>query len=230
MLRKILVRIVSSVRKEEIQIGEFSDLDIIRIFLKRGIGLLRGFFYINILAITKGVFFVGNRVTIMGREKIHFSSGTTLGNNVKLSALGSIGFYIGNNFSIKDYSIIDSFGSIKKESGTLRIGNNVGISENAYFGIRGNLTIGNDVIFGPGVKIFTENHSMMLNGEAFRLQNEIRKDVTIGNNIWIGAGVIILAGVNIGDNSVIAAGSVVTSSIEAGSIYAGVPARFLKKV
>lgn len=221
---------VSLVRREEIEIGNFSNLDITRIFYTRITGIIRGFCYINIPTFKSGFFFIGNRVKIVGREKIHFSSGTTLGDNVKISAKGSPGFYIGKNFSIKDYSIIDSFGSIKKESGELRVGNNVGISENGYFGIRGNLTIGDDVIFGPSVKIFTENHSIALNGTPFRLQDEIRKDVIIGNNVWVGSGVTILSGVTIGDNVVIAAGSVVTTSLEPQSVYAGVPAKFLKVI
>lgn len=229
-MKNILVQLVFFIRKEKLEIGNFSNRDILRLIFFRIKGLLRGLVCINILSLTRGFFFIGKRVEIIGREKIILSSGTTIGNNVKLSAHGSLGFRLGKNFTIKDNSIIDSFGSVKKESGKLEIGDNVGISEGCYFGVKGSLFIGNDVIIGPGVKIFTENHSMLLNGQPFRLQDEIRADVNVGNNVWIGAGAIILAGVIIGNNAVIAAGSVVTSDVSSDSVFGGIPAKLLKKL
>ncbi|MFV8378240.1 acyltransferase [Flavobacterium sp. LB3R33] len=230
MLKKIIYKFVFIVRKEKLDIGDFSSLDLMKIFSRRLIGLFRGFLFINIPKFKKGFFFVGKHVNMQCIQKIHFSSGTTIGNYVKISSLGSPSFRIGINFSLKDFSRIDSFGSLKKASGKLIIGDNVGISENCYISIRGNLSIGNSVIIGPYVQIFTENHLTEINGIPFRLQDEIRKDVVIGNNVWIGAGSIILAGVTILDNSVIAAGSVVVSNVESESVYGGVPAKLLKKL
>jgi acetyltransferase-like isoleucine patch superfamily enzyme len=60
-------------------------------------------------------------------------------------------------------------------------------------------------------------------------ETDIDKDVTLQNNVWVGMGVIILKGVTIGENSVIAAGSIVTSSIPPNCLAGGVPAKVLKK-
>jgi acetyltransferase-like isoleucine patch superfamily enzyme len=229
-MKLLILKIVRIIRKEEVELGDFSGRDLMRIIFGRIICLLRGFFFINIPGLRKGIFFIGGGSKIKGREKIIFNSSTTIGSRVKISAIGSKRFEFGKNFSIRDLSIIDAFGSIKKDSGQLLVGNNVGISENCYFAIRGNLTIGNDVIFGPAVRVFTENHSMEINDLPFRLQEEIRSDVVIGNNVWIGAGAFILPGVIIGDNAVVAAGSVVNRSVESGTIVGGVPAKFLKSL
>ena len=111
------------------------------------------------------------------------------------------------------------------------IGNNVGISEFAYISLRGDLVIGNDVIIGPGLKIFTENHSFESKNLPYRLQDEIREKVIIGNNVWVGSSVIILAGAIIEDNCVIAAGAVVKKGIYKNSILiGGVPAKFIKNI
>jgi len=61
-------------------------------------------------------------------------------------------------------------------------------------------------------------------------KNTYSKSITIGNHVWIGAGAIILAGVNIGEHSVIAAGSVVTTDVQSNVMVAGVPAVFKKKL
>ena len=230
MLRKLLIFFVEKIRNENIEIGNFSNIDILRIILSRFFKLANGFFYFLVRFIKPKFIFLGSNVKLIGLEKINFSKITTISSNVKISSIGSLGLYFGNNFSIRDFSIIDSFGSIKKESGTLKIGNNVGVSEFCYFAIRGNIYIGDDVIFGPGVKIFTENHSFNISNRKFRLQDEIRNDVVIGNNVWIGANVVLLPGVIIEDNVVIAAGSVVSKNIPSGSLYGGIPAKLLKNL
>lgn len=229
-MKFLLLYCVQKIRNEKLEIGDFTNKDIMRIFLFRSFKLLNGFFF-YLLRLKKPILiFLGNNTKLIGLDKIKFSNATTISSNVKISSIGSKGFQFGINFSIREYSIIDSFGSIKKESGNLIIGNNVGISEFCYFAVRGNIFIGNNVIIGPGVKIFTENHSFDDTTQFFRLQNEIRKDVIIGNNVWIGSNAIILPGVIIEDNVVIAAGSVVNINVPTGTIYGGVPAKYLKTI
>lgn len=92
----------------------------------------------------------------------------------------------------------------------------------------GGIKIGNKVLIAPDVKICTANHSTdpvaRANGEGNLYP------VTIGDNVWIGAGSVILPGVTIADNCVIGAGSVVTSDTKPDSLYVGNPAVFKKKI
>ena len=94
---------------------------------------------------------------------------------------------------------------------------------------RGYVKIGDNVIFGPGVSIFSENHKYKTTNIPIVKQGVIRENVTIKNGAWLGANSIILAGVTIGENSVIAAGSVVNIDIPNNCVAAGTPAKILKK-
>lgn len=85
------------------------------------------------------------------------------------------------------------------------------------------VTIGNDVLFGPRVSIYTANHALDPNERAAGACHA--KPVQVGDRVWLGGGVTVNPGVTIGDNAVIAAGSVVTSDVPANAIAMGVPAR-----
>ena len=96
----------------------------------------------------------------------------------------------------------------------------------------GEIKIGDYVGIGPQVIIYSLNHNYW--GDITCLtdfkKNEYQyKKVTIGNNVWIGAKAIILPGINIGDNSVIAAGSVVTKNVAANILVGGNPACIIKR-
>ena len=80
--------------------------------------------------------------------------------------------------------------------------------------------IGDYTLFGPGVQILTPLHPL---DAALRRQQEFGKPITIGSDVWVGGGALILPGVTIGSQSVIGAGSVVTRDIPDGVIAAGQP-------
>ncbi|QTM99129.1 acetyltransferase [Sediminibacillus dalangtanensis] len=88
--------------------------------------------------------------------------------------------------------------------------------------------IGDDCLLAPGVHIYTAAHP--LDPEARKAGAEFGKPVTIGNNVWIGGRTVINPGVAIGDNAIIASGSVVTKNIPANVVAGGVPANILKEV
>ncbi len=92
----------------------------------------------------------------------------------------------------------------------------------------GHIYVGNQVMFGPNVMMTTANHPIE---PAFRKKGyQYNKDIHIGDNAWIGAGVQIMPGVTIGENSVIGAGSVVTRDIPANVIALGVPCRVIREI
>jgi maltose O-acetyltransferase len=88
--------------------------------------------------------------------------------------------------------------------------------------------IGNHVMIGPAVQIYTAAHD--LNAEARNQGWEVAKPIEIEDNVWIGGGAIILPGVRIGKNSVVGAGAVVTRNVPANTVVAGNPARVIREI
>ncbi len=91
----------------------------------------------------------------------------------------------------------------------------------------GCITIGNDVLLGPGTSIIASNHGFEY-GSVIREQPGLDADIVIGNDVWLGASVVVTAGVSIGDGCVVGAGAVVTRDLPPYSICVGVPARVVR--
>jgi len=90
------------------------------------------------------------------------------------------------------------------------------------------IRIGEDCQIGPNVQLLTPTHPVAPQPRRDKL--EAARPITIGNNVWLGGGVIVCPGVTIGDDSVIGAGSVVTRDVPAGVVAVGNPARVVRKV
>ena len=110
-------------------------------------------------------------------------------------------------------------------------GTQIELGENVYFNFNCvlldvcTIRIGAHTLIGPAVQIYTPLHPL---DAALRRQQEYGKPVTIGSDVWIGGGAIILPGVRIGDRAVIGAGSVVTRDVPAGVFAAGNPCRVVR--
>ena len=90
------------------------------------------------------------------------------------------------------------------------------------------ITIGADCQIGPNVQLLTPTHPVEPGPRRDKL--EAARPITIGDNVWLGGGVIVCPGVSIGDDSVIGAGAVVTRDIPAGVVAVGNPARVIRSV
>lgn len=110
----------------------------------------------------------------------------------------------------------------------VHFGNGVYANFNLTLVDDGQIFVGNGVMFGPNVTVATPNHPIDPELRAMGLQ--YNKDVYIGNNVWIGAGTVIVPGVHIGDNAVIGAGSVVTRDIPEGVVAFGNPCRVYREI
>jgi acetyltransferase-like isoleucine patch superfamily enzyme len=128
-----------------------------------------------------------------------------LGKNVKISPTAF--FKYPEMIQIGDHSFINHLCSVWASPG-------------------GAITIGSNVLFGPGTAIISSNHGVA-RGELIRNQPGKDEPINIGDDVWLGAHVVVTAGVTIGDGAVVGAGAVVTTDLPPMSISAGVPARVI---
>lgn len=145
----------------------------------------------------------------------------SISTNVTLS--GIINMKIGSGFIASSGVRLLSF-----QNGVIEIGKNVSFNYDCYLSsYRGKVIIGDNVLFGPFVVVVNDNHNFK-KGQLIRDQDLESKDIIIGNDVWIGARAVILAGTTIGDGAVIAAGAVVTKDVAPYTIVGGVPAKKIK--
>ena len=113
------------------------------------------------------------------------------------------------------------------------LGYNIHVGENFYAGFNctildmAEVKIGDNCLIAPNVGIYTAGHHI---NPVDRHKSGFAKPIIIGNNVWIGGHCVIIGGVKIGDNSIIAAGSTVTKDVPKNSIFAGNPAKKLKDI
>lgn len=171
---------------------------------------------------------------ILKHKKIQYGKNLRIIGRVYFHGFGKI--IIGDNVDIISSSYCNATaGGIEAHlstgnSGTIIIGNNVGISHIALTAYK-NITICDNVLIGSNCMIAdTDFHSLDADKRILDNNNSVAiKPILIKKNVFIGARSIVLKGVTIGENSIVGAGSVVTSSIPDNEIWAGNPARFIRK-
>ena len=131
-------------------------------------------------------------------------------------------------FTIGRDSVIESFSCINNAVGDVVIGDKTRIG--LHCTIIGPVTISNNVNLAQGIVVTALNHNFTDCTKRIDEQGISTKEVTIGNDVWIGANATILPGVTIGQHCVVAAGSVVTKDVPDYTVVGGVPARVLKKL
>ncbi len=89
------------------------------------------------------------------------------------------------------------------------------------------IIMGEDCLTGPGVKIIASKYDVQ-GRDTIRSYPADERDVIIGNDVWLGANVVVLPGVKIGDGAIVGAGSVVTKDVESYAVMVGVPAKKIK--
>lgn len=114
-----------------------------------------------------------------------------------------------------------------KLSSQISLGDNSGIGDNSY--IQGKVIIGNNVMMAPNVAIIATNHNFDRKDIPMNQQGSVDVAINIEDDVWIGYGAKILAGVTINKGVIIAAGAVVTVDVPEYTIVGGVPARMIKK-
>lgn len=228
-MRTIANKLIQKHGRQDYQIdSSLSSIDLLKEILSRSIQFLRGFLLRPLLKKSNGSIFLGKNVKIRFKNKLKLGKSIIIGDNVEINALSKNGVIIGNNVSILKNTIIECTGVIRNLGEGLIIGNNVGIAQNCFIQVRGLVEIGDNVILGPNVSIFSENHVFSNPELPVSVQGETRKGVTIENGVWIGTRAVVLDGVTVGKNSIVAAGSVVNKDVPPYSIVGGIPAKIIK--
>lgn len=176
---------------------------------------------LQIIRLRKGLRACGKNIVLYGRNNIF--------QNLKAIAIGD-NFHAGDGLWLATYKNEND-----KENEKLKvlIGNNVSFSRYCHVGAINQIEIGDNTLIGSNVLITDHAHgeSYATNMPRASLPLYSRGGVTIGKNVWICDNVCILPGVKIGDNCIIAAGSVVTKSFEEeGLLIGGIPAKVIKKL
>ena len=135
--------------------------------------------------------------------------------------LKNIAISVGDNVSLHDHVYLFNVENMK-------FGNNVSIHPMCYLQGSGGISIGDDVSIAHGVTLMTENHGYSDMNIPIKDQPVTFKEISIENNVWIGAKATVLYGNQIHKGSIIAAGAVVTNDVPANAIVAGVPAKTIK--
>lgn len=109
----------------------------------------------------------------------------------------------------------------------IRVGRRVFINQNCTIYDLAEISIGDDVMIGPNVSLISAGHPVEV---SERFAGVVGKPIVIERNVWIAAGAILIGGVRVGENSVVAAGSVVTKDVPANTLVGGNPARVIRSL
>ena len=192
--------------------------------INRGTMLIRG------IIKTRHKVFIGRNTKILNVGNISFGKSVTIGSYCEIDGYASEKIILGDCVKIGSYSKLLSTSHFSKFGKGLIMGSNSAIGDFTHFGAPGGIVIGNDVIMGSYISFHSENHNFADTSKLIREQGVSSKGIVLGNNIWVGAKVTFLDGCEVGDNSVVAAGAVVTGKFPKNSIIGGVPARVIKNI
>lgn len=163
---------------------------------------------------------ISANVYMKGHENIQLGHGCKIHDSASLDASRGL-------LSLGERVIINRFAYLQADKGGVQLGNRVEINNFTIINGTGGVTIGDDTLIGPGVRIISYQHQYAA-GVLIRDQPTLALPIHIGRDVWIGANAIILAGVSIGDGAVIGSGAVVTKDVVDNAVMVGVPAKKIK--
>jgi acetyltransferase-like isoleucine patch superfamily enzyme len=174
---------------------------------------------------------VGRRTRLSWSVEFHTGCGISLGDDVEVlrnttldgtSALGGRALRIGAASRLKENVWCACYG------GSIEIGERVLIGRNSVLHGHGGIVVGNQTMIGSNVTVVSSEHVYWKGSESFQSQGFTREPIVVGDNVWIGANTVVLAGSCIERDVVVGAGAVVRGTLKSGYVYAGVPAMRLK--
>lgn len=192
-----------------------------------GCNLVRGFLFSLTSRKIASKIFIGKRVKILEKKRIMIGKNTKIHDNVYIDCLSNEGVKIENNVIIGRNTRIECTGSISQIGRGLLIEEGTTFGNDCYFGAAGGIKIGKNNICGQYIRFHSENHNYNDKNILIKDQGVNHKGIKIGDNNWIGAGVVFLDGAEIGNGCVVAANAVITKKFKDNVIIGGVPAKII---
>ncbi len=164
----------------------------------------------------------------LGRKKLRFRG------KLRLDGLAFVGPGVtiqvakGAHLELGRWSWVGHGCKLRCHEGQISIGAKSVIGQECTISAYKNVSIGRECVIADRVMMIDFDHGMVEVDRPIRLQGIYKRDVCLGNNVWIGYGACILRGVTVGDNAVIGTGAVVTKDVPANAIVGGVPARLIR--
>lgn len=208
------------------------DLDIpisymVSLIASRVLMLIRGKFNLFFTDHGKKIF-LGKQVVLKCKRKLHIGERASIQDGVYIDALSVQGVYLGDGSSLGKNTVVRCSGNLHRIGVGFFLGKNSSLADNCFVGATGGVFIGDDVIGGQNIRFHSSNHIFDSMEVLIRQQGVSAKGINVGNNCWIGAGVVFCDGSSVGDGCVVAANSVVTKKFPENSVIAGVPAKIVK--
>jgi len=225
-IKKVLLRIAG---KDNLEIDKQITISyLLRMCWKYGWMMLRGrwisLFYKNM----SNKIFIGRKVSLIMKNKMFLGKGVKIHDFTKIDALSRDGVRFGDGVIIGRNTTIECTGSIEYLGKGLTIGNQSTFNNDCFFGAAGGIEIGENVVAGQFIRFHSENHNYDRTDMLIKEQGTTHKGIKLGNNCWIGSGVVFLDGAEIGDGCVVAANTVVTKKFGDNCVLAGIPAKVVK--
>jgi acetyltransferase-like isoleucine patch superfamily enzyme len=229
MIRRLIERSVQRVRRNDSYRldREIATRDVVAEAWARGQALVRAQWML--IGVRGGrVRFVESGCHIRHRRFLTLGSGSVLEHGARLTCLSRTGFTIGRNVTVGKYALIECTGVLWHLGEGLQVGDGSSIGDYSFLGCAGGVVIGRDVLMGQRVSFHSQNHEFSDVTRPIRDQGVVDGKIIVGDDCWLGSGSIILAGVELGAGTVVAAGSVVNRSFGPNSVLAGIPARLVR--
>jgi acetyltransferase-like isoleucine patch superfamily enzyme len=190
--------------------------------------LLRGLWWRVWIKKSGGLLLVGHAVAIRNPQHIILGSHIVFEDFSEVQGLSTENIVFGDHVTVGRFAMIRPSGYYSSDAGIgLKVGNHSNIGPFAFIGCSGRIEIGDHVLMGPRVSIYSENHNFEKNDQTIKAQGVTRGVTIIEDDCWLASNSVIVSDVRIGKGSVVAAGAVVTKDVPPFSIVAGIPAKVI---